>query len=96
MKGILLDDNLELLIVNKSLLIGDTTYQNQKILILSDKGELKDTPMRGVGAKRYLEDHTPDALAREIRQEFVIDGMQVDGIKIATSGTIEVEAFYKK
>ncbi len=94
-KGILLDADFNLLIVGKRMVLGDTTYQNQKILIISDKNEFKDAPMRGVGAKRYLEDHTPDALAREIRQEFTIDGMTVESIKISSEGAIEVEAFYK-
>ena len=93
-KGILLDDNSNLLISNKSMVIGDTTGQNQKNLILTEKTELKFTPMRGVGSRRFLEDHTPDNLAREIRQEFSIDGMTVKSLKIDTNGIINVDASY--
>lgn len=92
-RGILLDENSDLLIINKSMVIGDVVGQNQKNLILSEKTELKFTPMRGVGAKRFLEDHTPDNLAREIRQEFTIDGMTVKLIKIE-KGIINVDAGY--
>lgn len=91
--GILLGENSDLLIVNKSVVIGDVVSQNQKNLILTEKTELKFTPMRGVGAKRFLEDHTPDNLAREIRQEFTIDGMTVKSIKIE-KGIINVDAGY--
>ena len=92
-KGILLTEDSDLLISNKSIVIGDAVAQNQKNLILIEKTELKFTPMRGVGARRFLEDNTPDNLAREIRQEFTIDGMKVNLIKM-TNGIINVDAVY--
>lgn len=92
-KGILLNEDSDLLIQSKSMVIGNVTGQNQKNLILIEKTELKFTPMRGVGAKRFLEDHTPDNLAREIRQEFTIDGMSVKSVKM-DSGIINVDAAY--
>lgn len=92
-KGILLADDSDLLIREKSIVIGNTVAQNQKNLILIEKTELKFTPMRGVGAKRFLEDHTPDNLAREIRQEFSIDGMLVKTVKIR-EGIINIDAAY--
>ena len=58
-----------------------------------EKTELKFTPMRGVGTKRFLEDHTPDNLAREIRQEFSTDGMTVKSVKIR-EGIINIDAAY--
>ena len=93
-KDIILTENLDLKIVNGDFVLGESTAQHQKILILSDKGEYKENPMRGVGARRYLEDGKPDTLAREIRQEFVADGMKVNAIKIGENGTIEGDAFY--
>jgi hypothetical protein len=94
MKDFLLDDNFDLLIVDGDLVVGDSTAQHQKILILADKGEFKDVPMRGVGALKYLEDHSPDNLAREIRQEFSADGMKVNKIQIAPDLNIQVDANY--
>ena len=93
-KGILLDDNSDLLIREKSIVIGNAVAQNQKNLILIEKTELKFAPMRGVGAKRFLEDYSPDNLAREIRQEFTIDGMTVKSVKMNTNGIINVDAAY--
>lgn len=92
-KGILLADDSDLLIREKSIVIGNTVAQNQKNLILIEKTELKFTPMRGVGTKRFLEDHTPDNLAREIRQEFSTDGMTVKSVKIR-EGIINIDAAY--
>lgn len=94
MTDFLLDDNFDLLIVDGDLVVGDSTAQHQKILILADKGEFKDVPMRGVGALKYLEDHSPDNLAREIRQEFSADGMKVNKIQIAPDLNIQVDANY--
>lgn len=92
-KGILLADDSDLLIKEKSIVIGNAVAQNQKNLILLEKTELKFTPMRGVGTKRFLEDHTPDNLAREIRQEFSTDGMTVKSVKIR-EGIINIDAAY--
>lgn len=94
MTDFLLDDNLDLLIADGDFVIGESTAQHQKLLILADKGEFKDVPMRGVGARRYLEDHTPENLAREIRQEFAADGMTVNKIQIASDLTIQLDANY--
>jgi hypothetical protein len=95
MLGIVLDNDLDLKVTNGSLAFGEVTYQNQKILILADKGELKANPMRGVGVRRYLENETPDALAREIRLEFSADGMKVNTININADLEIQVDAIYK-
>lgn len=95
MKGILLTEDLEPLVQNGGLVVEDSTFQNQKILILAQKGEIKEYPMRGVGARTFLETETSESLAREIRTEFTIDGMTVNQIKITESNGIEVEAFYQ-
>ncbi|AWG24828.1 hypothetical protein [Flavobacterium kingsejongi] len=89
-----LTQDLDIEIINGDFMIGESSYQHQKTLILSDKGEFKEYPMRGVAARRYLEDGKPDDLAREIRQEYVIDGMLVNTLKIGNGGQIEVDAFY--
>lgn len=93
MKGIVLNNDFELLIVNGSMVVDDTTYQNQKLLLLAEKGEFKYRPMRGVGSKRFLESSQPDELAREIRTEFITDGMKVNSIIIEES-VLNVDAEY--
>ena len=94
MKGIILNEDLTLKVVNGSMVIDDTTYQNQQILLLADKGDFKNKPMRGVGTKRYLESAQPDELAREIRTEFIADGMKVNSIKIPQTGQLNIDATY--
>jgi len=94
MTDFLLDDDLDLIIKDGDLSLGESTAQHQKTLILADKGDFKEVPMRGVGAHRFLEDHAPDSLAREIRTEFSADGMTVNKIQIASDLTIQVDANY--
>ncbi|GIZ10290.1 hypothetical protein [Flavobacterium sp. UMI-01] len=94
MGDLLLDDNLDLKIENGDFVVGESTAQHQKLLILADKTEFKEVPMRGVGARRFLEDSDPSNLAREIRTEFTTDGMTVNKIQIADDLTIQVDANY--
>ena len=95
MKGIILNENLTLQVQNGSLVIGDTTCQNQRILLMAEKGEFKYRPMRGVGAKRFIETHNLDELAREIRTEFIADGMIVNKISISNnSSELNIDAYY--
>ncbi len=94
-KDILLKDDLDFSI-NGDFLVRESTAQHQKILIISEKGEFKESPKRGVGARLFLESHSPDNLAREIRQEFSADNMQVNNIQIKDNLEINVEAFYNE
>jgi PhoPQ-activated pathogenicity-related protein len=94
MKGILLTDTGSLKVVNGSLAIGETTAQNQRLLIFANKGEYKSKPMRGVGASVYLESDDTEGLARAIRTEFIADGMKVNTIKIGQNNALEIDAYY--
>ena len=105
MKGILLNNDSDLKIdvkldasgkIISGSCIGETTYQNQKILILANKGDLKMNPTRGVGAIRFIEENNQNDLAREIRTEFIADGMTVEKIKIDNDLNIDVEAYYSQ
>lgn len=95
-KDILLNEDFDLQIKDGDFVVGESTAQHQKILILSDKGEYKEIPMRGVGSRRFLEDDTPEHLAREIREEFSTDGMVVNKIQITEDLTIQVDANYNE
>ena len=94
MKGILLNDDFTLKVVEGSLAIGDTTAQCQKMLIIANKGEFKMRPLRGVGASKYIESNNPSDLAREIRTEFIADGMTVHSISIGSNLELEIDASY--
>jgi hypothetical protein len=104
MKGIVINDNHDLQIsimrdknglITQGLVIGDITFQNQEIIIVSEKGEIKNAPTKGVGIQSYLDDEMPDNLLRAIRTELAVEGMQVNKVSINEKGLLEVDAKYK-
>lgn len=91
---ILLDNDLDLSMKNGDFEIGESTYIHQQLLLLIEKGELKEFPTTGVASKRFLESENPNDYAREIRQEFYADGMKVNQIKIADNFELSIDAQY--
>lgn len=92
---ILLDENFNPVITNGDFTIGDSTYQNQKILIFADKGQFKADPLAGVGSRRFLETSKHDDFAREIRQQFSADGMIIRALQINENLEITIDAQYR-
>lgn len=74
--------------------IGDATKQNQKILLVCNKGEIKKHPTICVGSLTFLEDENIDDLLRETRKEFVNDEMTVRTLSANALGKINVDAPY--
>lgn len=91
---IILNENFDLKIEDGDFVIGESTYQNQNLLILADKGQFKMDPTVGVGTRRFLESNKKDDLAREIRQEFIKDGMVIRSLSISPEMEIKVDAIY--
>ena len=93
-KDIVLNDNNDLLINNGDFVVGESTYQHQKHLLLAEKGDYKQFPTAGVASKKYLERESPDEYARAIRQEFVADGMNVTTLTILENLELSIDAEY--
>lgn len=89
---ILLEGN-DLAIVGGDFAIGESSEQHKKLLLLSNKGEWKEKPMRGVGILRFTETSDKTGLAREIASEFSRDGMKIAKIEINIP-KIEIDANY--
>lgn len=104
MNGISLDTNTYDAVVNvkhdalgyitEGLSVGDTTYQNQALILGLRKGEFKEYPTFGVGLEDCLNDNDFVELEREIRKQFKSDGLWVKTVEISHSG-IKIEANYK-
>lgn len=94
MIDISLDDIEDLEIVGGDFIMRESTGQHQRQLILNNNGDFKQYPASGVGAFNYLDDENYQELTRKITTEFVRDGMDVRGIRIAGSGTIRSNAYY--
>lgn len=73
---------------------GDTTRQNQELLLLATKGMIKQFPTSGVGVLYQLDDENPDDLMRTIRSEFVQDGLRINNLAIGVDGVIKIDSIY--
>ena len=91
---ILLDEDNELMERNGDIVVGDSTKQHQKHLLLLDTGNAPQALLSGVGIMNYVDDEGPDALYRQVRSEFVKDGMTVNDLSIGTDKSINVDANY--
>lgn len=99
--GIQLTNDLELAInvvrqgglITSGLVVGDTLYQNQYLILKAQKGEFKENPTLGCGIDDLANDEDMDSWQKLIREEFSKDGLKVDKLSITTSG-MEVNADY--
>lgn len=102
-KGILIGQDSDLAIkpvlnsdglITSGLVIGVSVYQQQTLLLVLNKGELKEKPLVGVGISDYLlDDSNSDSLTQEISKQFRQDGMQIFDLD-TTGGSLKVDARY--
>jgi hypothetical protein len=83
MKGILLDEDRDIQVSNGAMVIGDIANQNIELLIISEKGEIREAPLRGVGIRRFVDDEDPAMLLQAIRNELATEKMSIDTIGIS-------------
>ena len=72
----------------------ESTVAHQRDLLLTGMGELKHSPLTGVGIIDFLNDETPEAMLRTVRRKFIQDGMIVKSVKQNEKGELEVDAYY--
>ena len=101
MKGLLLTD-MELVpsvkkdahgFITTGLPIGDPTRQNQALILVLHKGELKEYPQIGCGISDMLQDNDPLYWRSLIREQLEMDGQKVNGIRL-TLKSIDIDATY--
>lgn len=91
---ILLDETGDLKIVNGDIVIGESTNQHQRLMLLASKGNFKQVPLIGVGLIDYLNDENPGALKTEIRKQLTSDYQLIKRLEIV-NGQINIEAIFK-
>ncbi|MBR1467469.1 MAG: hypothetical protein IJ606_02435 [Bacteroidaceae bacterium] len=84
---------MEPVVRNGHLETGDILRQNQALLLLLHKGELKERPAIGVGVMDMLLDDDPLYWRTMIREQLEMDGQKVDRVKITRSGIV-IDATY--
>ncbi len=94
-KDILLDDNMDVKALQGDFEVNDATFQNQQLLLISEKGEWKQSPVVGVGIMSFLlDDVTVHELHQEIQKQFNLDGMKVNKIEGNTWQNTIIDADY--
>lgn len=91
-KGILLDPETgdlqistqrnALGVIPQGLVVGNTGYQNQAVILQTSKGEFKEYPTLGVGISDIVNDHEVVGWKREITLQLESDGMTINDIEI--------------
>ena len=100
MNGILLDSVTDSVVLRGSrprMVLGDAreiAAQNARLILLSEKGTLKEEPTKGVAISRFVEDYTPERLMREVRREAYEEGLEIRKVQFR-GGTIELDVEYK-
>ncbi len=90
----LLDESFDLAFAGGDLVTGESTRQHQQLLVLIEKGELREFPTRGVGAASWLNDDVQFGdFNGAVKREFEADGMTVLLLK-GSGFNLQVEAIY--
>ncbi len=85
----------DLLIANGTFVNGDATEHHQRALLMTHKGQWRQHPDVGVGIEDFLDDEGPEDMLREIRKQFVRDGMDIDLLRMEAGGKLNVKATYR-
>ena len=81
-------------LIISGILVGNTLYQNQYLILKAQKGEIKEFPTLGCGIDDLANDDDLNAWQKLIREEMDKDGMQVNKLTIDESG-MTLEANYR-
>jgi hypothetical protein len=94
MKGILLDEDGDLMVRNGGLVVGDVKEQTVQLLFISAAGEWKEHPTVGIGIKTMQHGATDRFTDRTIRVQLEAIGFKLKTLNITSAG-IEVNGDFK-
>lgn len=80
-------------LIVSGLVVGDILHQNQALILVMHKGDLKSDVSVGVGIDRMLLDNERLSWTREIREQLEMDGQKVEDVRI-TDKQIIIKAAY--
>ena len=94
-RDILLDTDVDIMFSGRDFAIGDSTRQNQYLILASNKGEFKENPFVGAGVGDMTGDEGSGAYWKHrIGEELKRDGMTVEKIEI-NGETRKINAEYR-
>ena len=81
-KGILLDDDNDIIVVNKSLIIGETEIQETGIILQMNQGEQKTVPVLGPNLVQLMKGNASKFdIEQRVRVHLAKDGKDYSAIK---------------
>ena len=80
-----MDVNGDLAVSSGEMVVGNTTYQNEYIILKSQRGEIKEYPLMGVGIDDIVNDHDEAGWKMKIKEHLAMDGISVSKVDINTS-----------
>jgi hypothetical protein len=75
------------------LALGDVLEQNQALILMLHRGELKERPAVGVGISDMLLDNDPIYWRTQIREQLEMDGQTVGSVVLTSTG-VTIESTY--
>ena len=79
--------------ITSGLVVGDILRQNQALILILNKGELKECPAVGVGINDMLLDNDPIYWRTEIKEQLEMDHQVVNSVTVTQTG-IQIDAKY--
>jgi hypothetical protein len=79
--------------ITSGLVIGDVLCQNQAMLLLAHKGEIKEYPRMGVGLGDIVNDNDILGWKNEIAEQIEFDGQRISKLELDETG-LTLEANY--
>ena len=94
---LLLDEHYDLLLSGGDLVVDAADEQHVALLLLTEKGEWRQSPATGVGLRRHqagpMDAAEQAALSREIRIQLERDGYQVNAVAVSAAAALTLDAF---
>lgn len=103
-KGILLNDAYDLQVeplrdgtgkIVSGILVGDSLFQNQALILVCQPGEIKEEPLLGVGIEDMILDNDYAHWRRSITLNMERDQQTVRNIKFSNSQQLVIDANYR-
>lgn len=93
MKDILLNIDNDLQIANGDFVIGESINQQVGLLLLLNKGELKQHPLTGVGIYDLINTERPEDIKKAAREQMKDDGLKLRNLEL-TDNKLYITAEY--
>jgi hypothetical protein len=92
MKGILIDIDGDIMIRNKSVVIGDNTQDCIERVLMAEKGEFKEYPVLGAGLSRWAKStNRTKSIKREMAVQLGYLGYEGAKIEVSDDGKLNIE-----